>query len=325
MERFLLARNAMATRFEFVLVGSDSTHLRAVAEEAFTEIERIEGQLSLYRASSEIAQVNARAGREPVRVSPPVLNLLLRARELWEFTDGLFDITVAPLVRCWGFMKGSGALPEDAAVEEARALVGMQNVILDENRSTVEFARPGMMLDLGSIGKGYALDLAVSLLRDNEIENALLHGGTSTVCALGCDSDGTPWNVAVEKPSIPQVAPEPNLTRIFQLRDAALSVSAPSGKAFESEGKVYGHVINPRTGRPAKDAYIGCAIVSNATDSDALSTAVLLGEDKDLSKMSANWPDLSYFQVRAMDGGEKVSELLRRGTISLLSESGGRA
>src|SRR4051812_32638328 len=109
MQTLTLARNAMATRFELVLVGENPERLRAAGEEAFDEIDRIEAQLSLYRGSSEIAQVNARAAGEWVPVSPPVFLLLRRARILWEVTGGSFDITVAPLVRCWGFMKGSGA------------------------------------------------------------------------------------------------------------------------------------------------------------------------------------------------------------------------
>src|SRR5262245_50133967 len=99
-----LARHAMATRFELVLHGTDPVALRAAGEEALNEIERIEELLSLYRNTSEIAHINARAAREPVRVSPPVFRLLEQARQLSEETGGAFDITIAPLVRCWGFM-----------------------------------------------------------------------------------------------------------------------------------------------------------------------------------------------------------------------------
>src|SRR5438128_1434923 len=101
MERLTLARNAMATRFEFVLTGANAAQLRGAGEEAFDEIERIESRLSLYRPGSEIAQMNARAANEPVRVSPEIFTLLVRARELFELSGGTFDPTVAPLVRCW--------------------------------------------------------------------------------------------------------------------------------------------------------------------------------------------------------------------------------
>src|SRR5437868_5103361 len=102
MTKLTVARNAMATRFEFVLVGRNEAGLRAAGEEALDEIERIEAELSLYRPESQIAQINARAAEEPVRVSPEVLALLLWAREFWEASGGTFDPTIGPLVRCWG-------------------------------------------------------------------------------------------------------------------------------------------------------------------------------------------------------------------------------
>src|SRR5688572_14375813 len=99
----------MATRFEFVLLGKDPVRLRAAGEEAFDEINRIEAQLSLYRSGSEIANVNASAAFKPIPVSPEVFALLEQAVKFSQITAGSFDITIAPLVRAWGFMKGSGA------------------------------------------------------------------------------------------------------------------------------------------------------------------------------------------------------------------------
>src|SRR5262249_24096079 len=120
-----LACHAMATRFEVVLYGDNPVALRAAGEEALEEIQRLEGLLSLYRPSSEIAHVNARAAREAVRVTPGVFALLERAEKLTSETSGAFDVTVAPLVRCWGFMGGSGKLPSATELAEARAKVGM--------------------------------------------------------------------------------------------------------------------------------------------------------------------------------------------------------
>jgi thiamine biosynthesis lipoprotein len=299
----------MATRFEFVLAGQNETQLRAVGEEAFDEIDRIEAQLSLYRPSSEIAQVNARAADEPVAVSPPVFELILRARVLWEVTAGSFDITVAPLVRCWGFMKGSGSRPDDEAIAEARAAVGMKMLELDEGNGSIRFSRPGMMLDLGSVGKGYALDMAAQVLRDAGIANALLHGGTSTIYAIGLSPEGSPWKVAIEKPwletetSAPAEAP---VLSVLDLSNQALSVSAPKGKSFILDGKRYGHVIDPRTGWPAKNALLGAAVLDSAADSDALSTAVLLASEGELKALAERVSGLRYLQARVNGTGKEV-------------------
>jgi len=180
-----LACSAMATRFEMVLHGEDAMALRAAGEEAIAEIERLEERLSLYRPSSEIAGLNARAARGPVRVTPPVFALLQRAQQLHKETGGAFDITIGPLVRCWGFMGSSGRMPTAQEIAEARALVGMDLVHLEPQGFSVQFAREGVMLDLGAIGKGYAIECAAELLREAGVTSALLHGGTSTVYALG--------------------------------------------------------------------------------------------------------------------------------------------
>jgi len=278
----------MATRFEFVLLGTDPVRLRAAGEEALNEIERVESQLSLYRPSSEIASINARAAFERVPVSPELFALLQRARQYWELSGGAFDITIAPLVRCWGFMKGNGSPPTEQQIAAARECVGMNLLDLDERHSTIHFQRPGMMLDLGSIGKGYALDLAAEILRDAGAENALLHGGTSTIYALGNDING-PWKVAIDKPALPGPAgsetPPAEPLATVEITDRSLSVSAVWGKFFTLNGKNYGHVIDPRTGWPAVSALLGAMITRSATESDALSTAVLLARGHELDQL----------------------------------------
>ena len=196
----------MATRFEVVLHGASPVALRAAGEEALGEVERVEAQLSLYRNSSEIARVNARAALEPVRVSPPVFRLLEQALALSRATGGAFDITVAPLVRAWGFMGGTGRRPDPESIERARELVGFGQVLLDPAERTVRFARDGVMVDLGAIGKGYALERTVELLLDAGVTSALIHGGTSTVCAIGTPPDAAGWKVAIETP-VPPAAP----------------------------------------------------------------------------------------------------------------------
>jgi len=275
MQTVTLARHAMATRFELVLHGNDPLALRAAGEEALDEIDRLENRLSLYRPGSEIAQLNARAAREPVRVSPELLALLEHARQLHVETGGAFDITVAPLVRCWGFMGSSGKMPAAEEVAAALACVGMQHVQLDLQARSVRFTRQGVMLDLGAIGKGYAVARAAEILRDAGVTSALIHGGTSTVCAIGQPPDAEYWKIAIEQPpgrkGVPDQWPNP-----FQLRDEAMSVSAIWGRSFEVDGKLLGHVIDPRTGQPVNRALLAAVVLPSATETDALSTALLV-------------------------------------------------
>jgi thiamine biosynthesis lipoprotein len=284
-----LALHAMATRFELVLHGENAVALRAAGEEALAEIERLEAQLSLYRGASEIAHLNARAAQGPVRVTPSLFGLLEQARQLHRESGGAFDITIAPLVRCWGFMGGGGQLPDAAALAEARARVGMDLVELDPERLTVRFACPGVMLDLGAIGKGYAIERAMHILREAGVTSALVHGGTSTVFGLGHPPEAESWRVAVESPrqgmeggraGVPAAIqgrrrPGPTLASV-PLRDEAMSVSAVWGRAFEAEGKTFGHVLDPRTGCPVSGAMVAAVVLPCATETDALSTALLV-------------------------------------------------
>jgi thiamine biosynthesis lipoprotein len=276
----LMARNAMATRFEFVLHGTNAAALRAAAEEALDEVERLENLLSLYRPHTDIARANAGAAQGPIRVAPEVFHLLQRAFALSRATEGAFDITAAPLIRAWGFVGGTGARPTNEELAMARSAVGSAGVVLDEAEFTVRFQRPGVQLDLGSIGKGYALDRAAELLREAGVTSALLHGGTSTVVGIGAPPDGEGWRIAL-----------PNGESV-SLRDESLSVSATWGKSFRNGGTTYGHVIDPRTGEPVTGERMAAVVVPSATDSDALSTALLVLGDSAIESLRSHWPGL---------------------------------
>jgi thiamine biosynthesis lipoprotein len=157
MKTVSLARNAMATRFEMVLHGEDELGLWAAGEEALG----------------------------PVPVEPGLFRLLAEAKRVHELSGGAFDITFAPLMRCWGFAGGPRRVPSPEGLAKAREWVGMELVHFDAENFTVLFERPGVRVDLGAIGKGFALEIAAELLRDAGVSSALLHGGTSSVCAIG--------------------------------------------------------------------------------------------------------------------------------------------
>ena len=296
METVILARNAMATRFEFVLHGENESLLRAAGEEALDEIDRLESRLSLYRPGSEIAQVNLRAAREPVRVTNEVFQLLQHASALSDETNGAFDITIAPLVRCWGFMGGTGKKPTDEELESARAVIGMSLVHLDERNLTVRFAKEGVMLDLGAIGKGFAVERAANLLRESGVMSALIHGGTSTICAIGVPPDTDCWTTAIQLPGDPSSrAPEDAI--LIPLMNESLSVSAVWGRSFEMDGTQFGHVLDPRSGQPVRDTLLAAVVLPSATETDALSTALLTSGRGGFEPISVLRPDSKMLLV----------------------------
>ena len=271
----------MATRFEIVLHGENPASLRAAGEEAFDEIDRIESQLSLFKPTSEIAQLNSSAAHKPVRVTPDLFSLLERAKKLSEETAGVFDITIAPLMRCWGLMQREGKIPSPEELAEARAKIGMSKVHLNPADFTVRFECEGVMLDLGAIGKGYAIEKAAGLLREAGVTSALIHGGTSTVQAIGNPPGEDVWKIAIEQPD------KKNLFATVPLKDESLSVSAVWGKSFEVGGKMFGHVIDPRSGQPVSDSLLAAVVLPSATETDALSTALLVSGADGFEKIAS--------------------------------------
>jgi thiamine biosynthesis lipoprotein len=314
MTTVTLARQAMATRFEIVLHGENVVSLRAAGEEALQEVERLDARLSLYRPDSEISHVNAHAGRTAVRVSPELFGLLQLAKRLSEETAGAFDITIAPLLRCWGFIDGNGAVPIAGELAKARALTGMHLVRLDAADFTVRFEREGVMLDLGAIGKGFAVEKVVEILQEAGVTSALVHGGTSTIYALGHPPEAEHWKVAIEKP-----CPDPagiiasnrapsreSLLTTVGLKNEALSVSAVWGKSFRANGKTFGHVLDPRSGQPVNETVLTAVILPSATETDALSTALLVSGLEGHKMISRLRPGIRTLLVQEFQQGWRV-------------------
>lgn len=293
-----VARHAMGTRFEILLEGGDARMLRAAGEEALDEIERLDRQLSLFRPESEISRINSAAAAAPVRVEAGLFRLLVTCRDLWMKSGEMFDVTVGPLMRCWGFREERREAPSDQEIAAAREVTGMGHVILDEGERSVRFDRDGVALDLGAVAKGWALDQAALLLREAGIDNALLHGGSSAIRAMGRspapDSDG--WIVAIRPPPaelLPRKRPWPGeFIRSMALRDEALSVSAISGRYLERSGRIDGHVLDPRRGAPVPEGLLAAVVLPSATDSDALSTALLAGGLPLQESLSRSLPSL---------------------------------
>ncbi|MCC6445748.1 MAG: FAD:protein FMN transferase [Armatimonadetes bacterium] len=265
-----LSTYAMATRFEVALYGEDPARLRAAGEEALAEIERLDRQLSFYDPASDISAINRLACREPLRVEPMLFALLEQAAELHSLTEGAFDITIAPLMQVWGLAEGPGRLPGEDEIADALALVGMRRLHLDPAQRAVFLDRPGVRIDLGAIGKGYAVEQAACLLRECGVASALLHGGTSTIAAVGSPPGQDAWQIGIRSPG------SENLRETVSLSDNALSVSAVHGKSFTVDGREYGHLLDPRTGYPVSHTRQAAVSGPSPIITDALSTALLV-------------------------------------------------
>jgi thiamine biosynthesis lipoprotein len=261
-----VSRRAMATTFE-IAIPYGTPHAIDAGEAALDLIDRLEDQLTVYRDTSEVSRLNA-AGSAVV--APQLFALLQRCAALTNDTAGAFDAACGALIKCWGFYKREGRVPSEAELSDAMHRNGFRHVVLDEPSRTVRFRRAGLELNLGAIGKGYALDRAADLLRNEwGIRSALLHGGGSSVLAVGVPpTDVRGWRVAVRHPG-----DDTRTLGSVYLADQALGTSAATYQYFNNNGKRYGHVLDPRTGRPADGVLSASCVANSAADADALSTA----------------------------------------------------
>jgi thiamine biosynthesis lipoprotein len=244
---------------------------------ALDEIDRVEEKLSIYREDSELSCLNRSAAVAPFTASGDVYRVLRRAVDLYSQTGGSFEAAAGALVRAWGFYRGPRRVPSPDELAAALAVTGSKYVRLDDRLATVRFDRTGIEFNLGAIGKGYAIDRAVDILRrEHGISSAFLQGGRSSVRGLGAPpSHRRGWPVDIGHPVDATRSP---VARLY-LRDRALGTSGAANQFFMHHGRRYGHVLDPRTGWPAAQVLSASVVAGTATDADALSTAFfVMGE-----------------------------------------------
>jgi thiamine biosynthesis lipoprotein len=269
-------RRAMATTFEVMLPFGTAAALPA-AEAALDEIDRLESQLTVYRDTSEVSRLNRAAPHAAIPVEEGLFALLRLAARVTVESGGAFDVTAGAIIKAWGFFRGPRRVPSDDERAAALERVGMRHVVLDEPTRSVRYLRPGVEINLGSIGKGYALDRAAAVVRDRwNLPGALLHGGHSSVYAIGTEpGDERGWAVGLSHPWEPG-----RRIALLRLRDRALGTSAATFRHLEHEGRKLGHVLDPRTGWPAEGIALASAVAPSAAEADALATAFyVLGVD----------------------------------------------
>jgi thiamine biosynthesis lipoprotein len=300
----------MGTDAEVYLYAASWEGASELFEAAFWEMAATEAALSIYRLNSEVSRINRTATAEPVTTDPETFDLLRKALALSEKTGGAFDITVGPLVRTWGFFQGEGKSPSPEELSAARTISGWEKVVLDEGRRTVRFLAPGMELDLGGIGKGHALDRAARKLRSLGVEAALLGLGRSTYVAIGAPPGAAGWTV-----SIPDPWSSDDAISTIRLRDRALSTSGNTERYFVVDGRRLSHIIDPRTGRPAEGVGQVTVAALNATECDALSTALFVLGPAAAGKFVELNPTLQALMILDQGRGHRIVSLEWPGSI----------
>ncbi len=283
---------AMGTEYCLYLYADSHAEAEDLAQSAFQEIDRVEDLLSNYRESSELSRINREASYGEVTTDPETFRFLQTSFAWSARSHGAFDITVGKLMKAWGFFGATGTVPSENKLVQVRAQVGWQNVCLDSEKRTVRFLSSGIELDPGGIGKGYAVDRAVGILRTQHVRAALLSAGSSTIYALGAPLGELGWKILV-----PFVGQGDRTLSTVILRDRSLSTANHSEKYFIDQGHLYGAIMDPHTLRPVEGTRQVTAISPSATESDTLSNALFILERKSRASLLEQLPEVSALIV----------------------------
>lgn len=264
-------RYSMGCLYSITVWGEEGPGLKMAIEAALDEVDRLDRLLSHYRSDSPLSRLSREGWPGPVRPDPELFDFLARCLDYSRVSDGAFDITVGPLMRAWGFFRGEGKYPTDAQLREALAPVGYRHVRLDRQVGTVNFDRPGVELDPGGVAKGYAVDRAAAILRSAGIRSALISAGGSSIFAIGHPPGAATWSIPIQDPLDSERS-----ALTVRLKDQALSVSGSAEKFFEHEGRLYSHIMDPRTGRPVDGVLSVALITESGIDGDALDNALFV-------------------------------------------------
>ncbi len=278
-----LTHTAMTAEFDFLLFGDegmDPQYMRESAQEAFDAIDAMENCISNWIDGSPTATMNRDAGGKAVVVPPELFSLMAASKKYNEETDGVFDVTVGPLLKLWGFYGKKGGLPSPEEIRQSLDMVGMNRVELNRADRSVRFEKPGMRVDFGGIGKGLAVDRAAAVLQDKGIHRGRVSGGTSSIIVWGEPPQGGGWTIDIRDPYVSGDVARPPLAKVV-IHDEALSTSSNSEKYIEMNGKKYGHIFDPRTGMPAETNIVSAtSIAPTGIESDAVTKAYfILGVD----------------------------------------------
>ncbi len=260
----------MGSRFEITAVAQDAAEARAAINAAYAEIDRLEAMISSWRDTSETHRINAAAGLEPVAVSPELFHLIHRAGKVSALTNGIFDITFAGAGKLWDFKAENPRLPDPEAVKNRLRLVDYRKIQFDHQAKTVFLPEKGMRLGFGAIGKGFAANRAVQLMKARGIKSGVVNAG-GDLLAFGTQEDGRPWGVAIADPQ--------NRDRVFawlRVDNQAVVTSGDYERFIEIDGKRYSHILHPRTGYPVDDLRSVTVICPDGELADALATSVFI-------------------------------------------------
>ena len=272
----IFSKNAllMGSDFEITIVEKSESQANILLDLAIKEISRIEKLISSWDSESQTSLINLNAGISPIKVDKELYDLINRSLKISKLSQGAFDISYASLDKVWYFDKEMKEIPSDKEILESVSKVGYNNIILDKKNQTVFLKNSGMKIGFGAIGKGYAADMAKSILIQNDVKSGIINA-SGDLTAWGKKPSGKDWMVAIVNPL--------NKNKIFSwlpIKNKAVVTSGNYERFVNFKGKLYSHIIDPRTGYPSEGILSVTIFTEKAELADALATSVfVLGEE----------------------------------------------
>jgi thiamine biosynthesis lipoprotein len=266
----------MGTDVTITVVARTTEEGEAAIDAGMAELRRLDAMMSLYKNDSELTSVNLAAGKHPVKVSPEMIEAAEDAIEVSKISDGVFDITVGPLVVLWQMRLKEGKIPSDREIDRIRSLVNYRNIEVDRTASTIFLKKPGMIMDFGGM-KGYLADRTADIIRKRGINNAII-AVAGDIWVMGHREDGKPWRIGVQHPR-----EQDKTLAVLDLSDKYISTSGDYERFVIKEKKRYHHIIDPRTGKPSKGVISATLIGTRGALIDPLAKVpFILGPEKGL-------------------------------------------
>ena len=302
-----ISRQAMACEFEVLLYQHQYPQAAERATEALEIVDKLESLLSVYKLRSELSTLNRFGHLRPTPLSTDTLTMLELAVDIYRLTGGAFDVTAGSLSEVWGFSRRSGAVPSSEEIQAALAKVGSQHLEIDRLEHRARLKIPGVQVNPGGIGKGYALDRAAGRLLAAGIDDFMLHGGLSSVVAFGNRQHsltGGGWLVALKHPWRWE-----ETLGMIRLTNQALGTSGSGKQFFHFGGKRYSHLIDPRSGWPAQEMMSTTVICPSGAVADALATALFVLGPEPARDFCQRHPEISAVLVYQTKAGRQQIEV----------------
>jgi len=245
-----------------------------IIERAFDEFRSVDNLMSTFKEESDVSRINRYGGINRLKVDPMVCEVVETAKTIGDRSSGIFDFTILPLLRAYGFRDNHPRTPEPEVLEEALSLVDYRKVSVDKENNVIGLETTGSQIDLGGIAKGYAVDRAANILRSHGVQKAVINAG-GDIFAIGAPDEKEGWLIGIQHPLYPE-----KIAATVLINDQAIATSGNYENYIVVDDKQYGHLFDPRTGNPSNPVLSATIVAPSAMDADALSTsAFLMGQD----------------------------------------------